>query len=131
MPNTGITHLVAKAGSLTDEGTIRKVSSPNPDYILKEKGAILNWWDITEIDGHASLNTKIRVLIAKLGLQETANLVAPVMGPMFAAHAQALYQLDSFTVLRMVSLVTGTMGIPVTKEMLMDLNAQMNKISLT
>ena len=131
VPNTGITHLVAKAGALTDEGTIRKVSSPNPDYILKEKGAILNWWDITEVDGHASLNTKIRVLIAKLGLQETANLVAPVMGPMFAAHAQALYQLDSFTVLRMVSLVTGTMGIPVTKEMLMDLNAQMNKISLT
>ena len=52
------------------------------------------------------------------------------MGPMFAAHAQALYQLDSFTVLRMVSLVTGTMGIPVTKEMLMDLNAQMNQIAI-
>ena len=48
----------------------------------------------------------------------------------FAAHPQALGQLDSFTVLRMINLVTGAMMMPVTKEMLMDLNAKLNEIPL-
>ena len=130
VPNTGVTELVAKAGDLTDESVIRKVSEPNPDYILKEKGAVLNWWDITEVDGFASLNTKIRFLNAKLGLEGTAKLLAPVMGEQFAAHPQAMGQLDSFTVLRMISLVTGAMMIPVTKEQLLELNAQLNQISI-
>ena len=30
------------AGDLTDESWINKVSEPNPAYILKEKGAVLN-----------------------------------------------------------------------------------------
>ena len=42
VPNVGTTHLVAKAGDLTDESWINKVSEPNPAYILKEKGAVLN-----------------------------------------------------------------------------------------
>jgi beta-galactosidase len=130
VPNTGVTELVAKAGDLMDESVIRKVSEPNPDYILKEKGAVLNWWDITEVDGFASLNTKIRFLNAKLGLEGTAKLLAPVMGEQFAAHPQAMGQLDSFTVLRMISLVTGAMMMPVTKEQLLDLNAQLNQISI-
>ena len=130
VPNTGVTELVAKAGDLTDESVIRKVSEPNPDYILKEKGAVLNWWDITEVDGFASLNTKIRFLNAKLGLEGTAKLLAPVMGELFAAHPQAMGQLDSFTVLRMISLVTGAMMMPVTKEQLLELNAKLNQISI-
>ena len=130
VPNVGTTYLVAKAGDLTDESVIRKVSEPNPDYILKEKGAVLNWWDITEVEGYASLNTKIRFINAQLGLEGTAKLLAPVMGEQFAAHPQALGQLDSFTVLRMIGLVTGAMGIPVTKEVLLELNAQLNQVKI-
>jgi beta-galactosidase len=109
---------------------IRKVSEPNPDYILKEKGAVLNWWDITEVEGYSSLNTKIRFINAQLGLEGTAKLLAPVMGEQFAAHPQALGQLDSFTVLRMIGLVTGAMGIPVTKEVLLELNTQLNQVKI-
>ena len=131
VPNVGTTHLVAKAGELCDESVINKVSQPNPAYRLVEKGAILNWWDITEVPGHADLNTKLRALNAKLGLEGTAKLLAPVMGEQFAAHPQALGQLDSFSVLRMINLVTGAMMIPVTKEQLMALNAELNQISIT
>ena len=130
VPNVGTTHLVAKAGELTDESVICKVDKPNPAYRLVEKGAVLNWWDITEVPGHADLNTKLRFLNAKLGLEGTAKLLAPVMGEQFAAHPQALGQLDSFSVLRMINLVTGAMMMPVTKEQLMDLNAELNKICI-
>ena len=128
VPNVGTTHLVAKAGELTDESVINKVSEPNPAYILVEKGAVLNWWDIVSVPGHADLNTKLRFLNAALGLEGTARLLAPMLGEQFAAHPQALGQLDSFSVLRMLNLVAGAMMMPMTKEQLLDLNAQLNKI---
>ena len=130
VPISGVTHLLAKAGALTDESVICKVAEPNPAYRLVEKGAILNWWDITEVDGHADLNTKLRALIKAIGLEPTAKLLLPLMGEQFAAHPQALMQLDSFSVLRMINLVTGALMVPVTKEQLLALNAELNKISL-
>ena len=130
VPNAGTTELVAKAGDLTDCSIIRKVEEPNPAYILQEKGAVLNWWDITEVEGYASLNTKLRFINAQLGLEGAAKLLAPVMGEQFAAHPQALGQLDSFTVLRMINLVTGAMMMPVTKEQLLALNAELNKVKI-
>ena len=130
VPNVGETKLVAKAGELTDESVIRKVSEPNPAYILTEKGAVLNWWDITSVPGCADLNTKLRFLNAKLGLEGSAKLLAPVLGEQFAAHPQALGQLDSFSVLRLIGLIAGAMMIPVTKELLLDLNATLNTIAI-
>jgi len=130
VPNVGTTELVAKAGELTDCSIIRKVDEPNPAYVLQEKGAVLNWWDITEVEGYASLNTKLRFINAQLGLAGTAKLLEPVMGEQFAAHPQALGQLDSFTVLRMINLVTGAMMMPVTKEQLLALNAELNKVKI-
>ena len=59
VPNVGETKLVAVSGDLKDESTIRKVDKMNPDYILKEVGAVLNWFDITEVEGKCSLNDKI------------------------------------------------------------------------
>ena len=106
------------------------MDKPNPAYTLVEKGAVLNWWDITEVEGCASLNTKLRLLNAKLGLAGSAQLLAPILGEQFASHPQALGQLDSFSVLRLINLITGAMMMPVTKEMLLDLNAQLNKIAI-
>ena len=59
VPNVGETKLVAVSGDLKDESTIRKVDKMNPNYILKEVGAVLNWFDITEVEGKCSLNDKI------------------------------------------------------------------------
>ena len=126
VPNAGTTHLVAKAGELTDESVIRKVSEPNPAYILVEKGAVLNWWDITEVPGHCSLNSKMKLVIDGAGIDRVVELFKPVMGP--ATQGKTLNMLNSMTALRLINLITGAMNMPVTKEQLMDLNAELNKI---
>ena len=59
VPNVGESVLVAKAGDLLDEGHIRKVNEMNPDYVLCEAGAVLNWFDITEVEGRFSLNNTL------------------------------------------------------------------------
>ena len=107
---------------------IRKVSEPNPAYILTEKGAVLNWWDIIHIDGYADLNTKLSKVVAAAGSDKCVELLAPVLGP--AARPETLKMLDAMTVLRMINVITGMMRMPVTKEMLMDLNAQLNQIRI-
>lgn len=63
MPNVDETTLVAKAGECEDTSCIRKVAEFNEEYRLKEKGAILNWFDITEVDGYFSLNDKLSDII--------------------------------------------------------------------
>ena len=130
VPNVGTTHLVAKAGTLTDESVICKVAEPNPAYRLVEKGAVLNWWDITEVEGHADLNTKLRAINAVLTPVGTAQLLKPILGEQFASRPEVLGQLDSFSVLRMINLITGAMMMPITKEQLLELNAELNKIAL-
>ncbi|MGN0115641.1 MAG: glycoside hydrolase family 2 TIM barrel-domain containing protein, partial [Acutalibacteraceae bacterium] len=45
VPNVGETELQAIAGEYTDESTIKKVDEMNPDYVLREQGAVLNWFD--------------------------------------------------------------------------------------
>ena len=117
---------MAVAGEYKDESIIRKVSEPNPAYILTEKGAVLNWWDIIHIDGYADLNTKLSKIVASAGMEETCRLLAPLLGP--AARKEGIGMLDAMTVLRAINVITGMMRMPVTKEMLMDLNAQLNKI---
>ena len=47
--NEGESVIMAKAGELTNEGKIRKVSEMNQEYILKEQGAVLNWFDVVEV----------------------------------------------------------------------------------
>ena len=128
VPNVGITHLVAKAGELTDEGWINKVSEPNPDYILKEKGAVLNWWDITEIPGFCSLNSKTKQVLDGAGMEKTCALLAPIMGE--AMQPRVISMLDSMTVLRVINLICGAMHMPITKEQLLELNAELNKIAI-
>ena len=59
VPNVGESELVAKAGELTDSGKIRKVDEMNMDYVLVEKGAVLNWFDIDAPAGRFSLNDKL------------------------------------------------------------------------
>ncbi|MEE1071527.1 MAG: glycoside hydrolase family 2 TIM barrel-domain containing protein, partial [Cellulosilyticum sp.] len=55
VPNAGETTLVAIAGECKDESFLRKVDTFNEDYRLKEKGAILNWIDVTAPEGCFSL----------------------------------------------------------------------------
>jgi len=135
VPNAGETILVAVAGDCKDESKIRKVEVFNEDYRLKEKNAILNWFDITEIEGHFSLNDKIGDIFAtvqgKMVMLDLMGKLLPqkgdkVMGG-FEMNDAMMQMMGGFTVLRLSGMI-GTMGINLSKEDLLDLNARLNKI---
>ena len=135
VPNAGRTHLVAVSGALKDEGEINKVDVFNEAYRLKEKNAVLNWFDITEPEGYFSLNDKISDILATLkGKMLFMGLMAKMMPKKgekvmggFEMNDGMMSMLGGFTVLRLSGMI-GTMGINLTKEQLLDLNAQLNKI---
>ena len=92
--------VVQYTGNLKDESVIRKVEEPNPAYRLVEKGAVLNWWDITEVDGFCSLNSRLRDVIEGAGPEGTANLMAKAVGaPLPVAM---LNMMNNMTVLRII-----------------------------
>ena len=143
VPNNGETVLKAVAGEYTDESFLRKVEVFNEEYRLKEKGAILNWFDITEVEGHFSLNDKLSdimatvkgkllfgTMIAKMMKQAGVGgggdgEPAKVMG--FEMTPELMQMMGGFTVVRLTGMM-GMMGVNPTKEELLDLNAKLNKI---
>lgn len=139
--NIGETSLVAVAGECRDESVIRKVAEFNEEYRLKEKGAILNWFDITEPEGYLSLNDKISDVMATVrGKLIFMELAGKMMSSMkknnkdgeggfagFKLNDSMMQMMGGFTVLRMANMV-GMMNISFSKEELLDLNAKLNKI---
>ena len=136
VPNDGETILKAVAGDCTDESRIRKVDTFNEAYRLKEKGAILNWFDITAPEGYFSLNDRIDEIMQN---PEGRELFMQMMAQMSAGQQQEgeekpvemnekmMKMLGSFTVIRLTSMM-GVMGGALTKEKLLGLNAMLNKI---
>ena len=45
VPITGTHTIRAVSGDCTDEITVRKVDTPNPDYIFNKQGDVVNWFD--------------------------------------------------------------------------------------
>ena len=137
VPNKGVTKLVAVAGDLKDEGKIVKVETPNESYRLREKGAILNWFDITEVEGYFSLNDKLSDIMASPeGQQLFGGMMKQMMssggkdsmmGAGFEMTPALMQMMGGFTVVRLMSLM-GAANVKVTKEQLLGLNAMLNKI---
>ena len=143
--NEGESHIVAKAGELTDEGRIRKVDEMNMDYVLREVGAVLNWFDVTEVPGRFSINDKISDIMATkrgklwfllLGLKLKRKLNAGKKGQKKAggfdvdlkgAGGGIMQMLGGFSVLRLSSMM-GMMNISFTKEELLKMNRQLSRI---
>ncbi len=140
VPNAGTTKLVAVAGELKDESVINKVEEFNEAYRLKEKGAILNWFDITEPEGYLSLNDKMSTIMSTLkGKMLLMGLLAKMMpkGKKDGEGANAMgfeltgpmmSMLGGFTFLRLLNMAGGMMGIEMSKEELLEMNAKLNKI---
>ncbi len=137
VPNTAsVTHLQAIAGEYGDQSVIRKVEVFNEDYRLKEKGAVLNWFDVTEVEGYLSLNSKMSELLM---VKEGQMLFGQIMGPIAEAAKQSageggfemnegmMQMMGGFTVLRLIGML-GMTGLKMNKEELLDLNAKLNKI---
>ncbi|MGN1317077.1 MAG: glycoside hydrolase family 2 TIM barrel-domain containing protein [Acutalibacteraceae bacterium] len=139
VPNAGETELKAVAGDCTDTSRIRKVEEFNESYRLREQGAVLNWFDITEIDGYFSLNDKMSdVMASKEAMQLFMGLMANVMknhgdkSMMGGDMAQMLtgpmaQMMGGFTLIRLANLM-GAANLHFTKEELLQLNAALNRI---
>jgi len=146
VPNEGETKLEAVAGSLRDESIIRKVAEMNPDYVLREQGAVLNWFDITEVEGRFSLNDKLgditKTLRGKLWLAGLFLTLAKKMSgnkkkgdgkkkksksSMPEVNGGVMDMISSFTVLRFTGML-GMRNVSFTKEELLKINRQLNQI---
>ena len=137
--NEGVTKLVAIAGDQRDESIINKVDTFNENYRLKEKGAILNWFDIDAPEGYLSLNdTMGDVLQTMQGKVLFMTLAGKLMGGKgkegkmeamgFEINSDMMTMMNGFTVLRLFTLMGGMMDMNFTKEQLLDLNKKLNKI---
>ncbi len=147
VPNVGESTIVAKAGDLSDEGKIRKVAEMNMDYVLREVGAVLNWFDVVEKPGRFSLNDKLGDIMAttagkiwfmRLGLKLKKKMNANKKGKGegekkggfdvdLSAGGGLMEMMGSFTVLRLSSMM-GMANISFTKEELLKMNKQLNRI---
>ncbi len=141
VPNVGETKLEAVAGECKDESNIRKVDTFNEDYRLKEKGAVLNWFDVTEPAGRLSLNSKMNVIMKSFrGKLVLAGVFKKVMKGLrgedakkksggFELNEGMMEMMGGFTLLRLTSLI-GMMNVTFTKEELLKLNKKLNKIKI-
>ena len=149
VPNSGETKLEAVAGDLRDESIIRKVDKMNPDYILREQGAVLNWFDITEIEGHFSLNSKLGEIIKTFRGKLWFGLLFLTLAKKMSQgtpkaksddkskkkkksknpemNSGVLDMIGGFTVLRFTGML-GMRNVTFTKEELLKMNMQLNKI---
>ncbi len=148
VPNAGETTLKAVAGDCTDESFIRKVDTFNEDYLLKEKGAILNWFDVTVKEGYLSLNDTIadimKTLRGKIVIMQFAMGLMNDMkknqkksakgeeggksGAMSMKLSSGMMDmLGGFTILRASNMV-GMVGVTLTKEQLLKMNKKLNRI---
>ena len=147
--NEGETTIVAKAGELTDEGKIRKVDEMNMDYVLREVGAVLNWFDVVERPGYFSLNDKISDIMESkrgklwfigVGLKIKKKFDANKKGKKkdgekksggfdidLKADGGLMQMMGGFTVLRLTSMM-GMANISFTKEELLKMNKKLNRI---
>ena len=147
--NIGETELVAVAGECRDESRICKVDKMNPDYILREQGAVLNWFDITEVEGRFSLNDKIgditKTLRGKLWMMGLFLTMAKKMSGGKSKSADkdkkkkkkksgnpemgsgVMNMIGNFTVLRFTGML-GMRNVYFTKEELLKINAKLNRM---
>jgi len=134
VPNRGETRLTALAGKCRDVSVIRKVETFNEAYRLREKGAVLNWFDVTQVPGHYSLHDTLDAIMkSPEGVQVMSSVIKQMSGSMggkamgFEMTPAMMQMLGGFTVIRLAGLMSAA-NVKITKEQLLDLNAQLNKI---
>ena len=131
VPNRGESRLTAIAGDCRDESVIRKVDAFNERYRLREKGAVLNWFDVSEPEGRFSLNDRIGDICAvpqgKAVIDELLSKSSGGTAAGFEITDGMREMMNGFTVLRMTSLM-GTTGASLDKEALLSLNQKLNQI---
>lgn len=142
VPNEGETVLTAKAGDCTDESRIRKVDKANPDYVLQEEGAVINWFEIETPPGYMSVNDTIgdilatakgKLLALKILKMVRANMKKNKgkstggmadMAKGMKINKSIIEMGKGFSVKRVCMMAGGLF----TKEQILEINASLNKI---
>lgn len=131
VPNLGETTLTAIAGKQKDTSMIRKVDVFNEDYRLKDKNAVLNWFDITMPEGYLSINDKIGdILAVPEGKQQFLTFLnerLPAGTLDTATLGSMLERLDNFTLLHFLGMLS-TVNVQLGKEELLEVNNKFNQI---
>ncbi|MDD7351080.1 MAG: glycoside hydrolase family 2 TIM barrel-domain containing protein [Clostridia bacterium] len=142
--NKGTSTIEAKAGDCRDTATIRKVDKFNDDYILKEKNAVLNWFDVEAPEGRFSLNDKFSDILStfmgklwaigfgikvkrKINLANKSKPSSQEGNPAFKMNGDMLKMVGGFTVLRLTGMM-GMLNVSFSKEELLSLNRALNRI---
>ncbi|MGN1020155.1 MAG: glycoside hydrolase family 2 TIM barrel-domain containing protein [Aristaeellaceae bacterium] len=63
VPLAGEVTLTARAGAWEDTSRIVRVAEPNQAYIMREKGDVLNWFEIEAPEGYLSIRDRVGVII--------------------------------------------------------------------
>lgn len=144
VPNMGESVITAHAGDCTDESHICKVDTFDDSYRLKEQGAVLNWFDITEPEGYFSLNDILDDIMAneegkKIAMNLFESLGVGKEGGV-VLNDSMMKMMGGFTVLRMINMLGMTSAMTKkagedetvmagpTKEQLLSVNEQLNKV---
>ena len=149
--NEGETTLLAKAGDLEDTATIRKVDKMNESYVMKEEGAVINWFEIEAPAGYLSVNdtvgevwstfrgkftllklalSSIKVLSSKDSNKDSKNKKdkkkMEIMGmPVTIGSLKSMMKIAAgFPIKRLISMI----GLKIPKETILALNKKLNKI---
>lgn len=142
------TKILVRAGELTDEGVIKKVDKFNEDYIMKDEGAVINWFEIDTPVGYFSINDTfgsiLSTLRGKIFAIKFVKIVfnsmssgddqkkekgkkgkKEVMGFTFSSINKSMIDMiKGFTVKRAFMMLGGRF----TKEQILEVNAMLNKI---
>ncbi|MGN1329004.1 MAG: glycoside hydrolase family 2 protein [Eubacterium sp.] len=142
------TKILVRAGELTDEGVIKKVDKFNEDYVMKDEGAVINWFEIDTPVGYFSINDTFGSILStfrgKLFAVKFIKIVfnsmssgedkkkekgkkgeKEVMGFTISSINKSMIELvKGFTVKRVFMMLGGKF----TKEQILEVNAMLNKI---
>jgi beta-galactosidase len=134
VPNGGDTLIKAVSGEASDECVIKKVNEPDQSYVMKEQGAVLNWFDVEAPEGRFSLNDTLEDIMTtvrgKLWVLKMGRLIKKRMSGGtggFGLSEEMFKMMGGFTVLRLTGLM-GAAGVKFSKEELLRMNSELNKI---
>lgn len=133
VPNEGETTLVAVAGDCRDTSHVTKVASFDESYRLKEVGALVNWFDITQPAGRYSVQDRVsEIKKSPEAAREVEGFFAPFAAAMGTDAKSVMDMHGGFNVLRVCNLANQVLpdGKKVTGADLLGLNARLNGIGI-
>lgn len=144
--NAGELHLKAWAGECTDESVIRRVEEMNPDYVMREEGEVINWFEITTPAGYYSINDTIgdvlstfrgKICALKMVIRLKRLSGGGKSGDGGVSMAGISFSLSGLKGSRMllnmakgfsIKRVLIMMGDTITKEQMLEINSMLNRI---